>query len=91
MEIERVSRGVAGPGDFEANADLTSATISPPPPFLGTATYSGPPRPTGCPIPCPPPLGQVSGSLQLPLPGLGVIPLTGPQVEAHLTHEVVAY
>ena len=91
MVIERVSRGVTSSGDFEASPDLTSATISPPPPFLGTATYSGPPRSTGCPFPCPPPVGQVSGSLRLRLPGLGVVPLTGPQVEATLSMDVIAF
>ncbi len=80
-----------GFGNFEANAELTWASASPPSPFLGTATYSDPPPSTGCPFPCPPPLGQMSGSLRLPLPGLGVVPLTGPQVEARLTRDVIAY
>jgi hypothetical protein len=91
MKIVRATREVAGSDDFETNAGLTWASVSPPPPFLGTATYTGPPRSTGCPFPCAPPSGQLSGSLRVPLPGLSVVPLTGPGVMATLSLESIAY
>lgn len=91
MHIIRGAREVETSDDFEANGDLTWASASPPPPFHGTVTYSGPPRSTGCAFPCPFPFGQVTGSLRVPLPGLGVVPLTGPNVKAQLTQVTIRY
>jgi hypothetical protein len=91
MGIVRNSPAVESPSDFEADSGLTWANAAPPAPFLGTATYSGPPRSTGCALPCPFPFGQASGSLRVPLPGLGVVPLTGPEVKAQLTEDTIAF
>jgi hypothetical protein len=91
MGIVRVSPSVSSSSDLEANLELTRAALAPPLPFLGTATYSGPPQGTGCPLPCPVPQGQLTGSLRIPLPGLGIVALTGPQVEASLYENVIAY
>jgi hypothetical protein len=89
--IVRVSPGVSSPGDLKANAELTQATVAPRLPYLGTATYSGPPQATGCPLACPYPEGRLSGSLRVPLPGLGVVPLTGPGVQVSLFETTIAY
>jgi len=91
MGIVRVSPGVSSEGDLEADGDLTRAVVAPPVPFLGTATYVGPEQQTGCELPCPAPQGQMSGSLRVPLPGLGVLPLTGPEVVASLHEDTLAY
>lgn len=84
MGIVRVSPAVSGVGDLKVDGTLTGALVAPPAPYIGTATYSGPERATGCEFPCPNPEGAMSGSLRLPLPGLGVVPLTGPEVAATL-------
>jgi hypothetical protein len=91
MGITRVSPAVSGGGDLEVDGTLTGALVAPPAPFLGTASYSGPKRGTGCEFPCPTPEGRMTGSLRLPLPGLGVVPLTGPDVAATLYDEFREY
>ncbi|HET7445394.1 MAG TPA: hypothetical protein VFJ57_12110 [Solirubrobacterales bacterium] len=92
MGILRRAPEALNAGDLLTSEDLTHATIAPPAPFLGTATYLGTPQQTGCPLPCPPPVGEfLTGTLRVPLPGLGVVPLAGAGVNASLTESTRAY
>ncbi len=84
MEIHRGAPSVSGTGDFSYGEHLTSAGVTPPRPFIGTASYSGAARPEG-PIPELGTEGLLSGTLRAVLPGLGLVHLTGVGVHAYLS------
>lgn len=67
MSILRYAASVGGPEDFVFDTALTSATVSPPFPFTGSGSFLRNPD------------GSTSwtGTLAVPLPGLGTVGLTG--------------
>jgi hypothetical protein len=68
IRIQRSVGGWAPPGVFKYDLDLRTATLRPPPPFSGEATFD---RGTGR-------AGQWTGNLTVDLPGRAGAPLTGP-------------
>lgn len=77
IQIFRVA-GVNGPpDDFTYDSALTTATVTPPPPFSGSAQFERLPD------------GSTSwtGSLSVDFPGRGPVPLTGPFTKAELELE----
>jgi hypothetical protein len=79
-EIYR-STSVSEHGLFEFDNMLTTATVAPGPPFIGSADFN---RPLGF-------SPTFIGSLKAPLPGLGIVPLTGTGVEVSLEKYAVGY
>lgn len=69
LSIERGARAIAPRSSFTYEGDLSSATLRPPSPFSGEATYSQK-------------LHQLSGNLTVSLPGIPAQPLTGRDFEA---------
>lgn len=77
MAIARIASARGEPDDFslaDASAHPASATVTPPPPFQGSATFQ-----KGAPAE-----GIWSGSLEVSLPGVGEVPLAGSTFEATL-------
>jgi streptogramin lyase len=72
---------------FTYDDHLTQATVAPPPPFEGTADYSGSADPPN-PIPGSYTRGTLLGSLRVFLPGLGVVPLATAKAAASLSRSV---
>jgi hypothetical protein len=74
VEILRLVIATATKSDFTYDSTLTSATVTPPPPFTGSATFS---RATD---------GSTSwtGSLSAPVPGLGLVALVEPRLKGEL-------
>lgn len=71
VTILRSAAALGGPTTFAFDDSLTAATISPPAPFTGTGTFvRNADGSTGW-----------TGSLAVPLPGLGTVPLTGGKAE----------
>lgn len=69
VSIVRWASVVASRSDFRFNRRLTAASVTPPPPFSGAATFRRP-RKGG--------LASWTGSLTVSFPGASEIPLTGP-------------
>lgn len=77
MEITHAANATAPPETFTVSPPGTSpftGTVTPPAPFSGTATYEKLPEGKSA----------WSGDLEVELPGLGRLPLTGPTYEAKL-------
>jgi hypothetical protein len=78
----RIFRFLAEPGDagaFVFDNALTSATIAPPLPFTGSASFR---RGAGG-------SNAWAGTLAVPMPGLGSVPLTGPAFKSELADHLV--
>jgi hypothetical protein len=72
--ISRSLKGVSDdPSTFTFNRALTSATVAPPPPFIGTATLERESRKQR---------GSWTGDLTAPLPGAATVALAGPAFTA---------
>jgi hypothetical protein len=90
MGIFRAIPAVSAKGAFEYDSEhLASATVTPPSPFLGEASYTGlrDPGAEGM-FPGFGTEGVISGSLRVPLPGLGMARLAGTGVNASLSRSV---
>jgi len=74
LEITRATGVVAGPDALTYNSGLTLATLAPPAPFDGSATFrANAPR-----------AERWTGDLSVDLPGYSDYPLVGPEIEADL-------
>lgn len=71
LTIQRSARLTASRDTFDYRGDLSSATLSPPSPFSGKATFSEARH-------------QLSGDLAVALPGASPLSLTGPNYEAQI-------
>ena len=76
FETTRATRVRTGPGALRFDPKLRSATLSPPAPFAGHATYH-----RGAP-----PALRWTGNLTVDLPGKADYPLTGPGLQVTLEH-----
>ncbi len=76
IRIQRAVQGAAPANAFAYEPDLHTATVSPPFPFSGSATFR---RGTE-------PANRWTGSLTLDFPGHSGVPLAGAAVRAHLVH-----
>jgi len=74
MQIARFAYATGAERSFSFDDSLTTATISPPAPFAGAATFQR--EPGG--------QGSLSGSLSVVLPGTARIPLVGPGYRTRL-------
>jgi hypothetical protein len=71
LTIQRTASVVAPRSTFPHSGDLTSATLRPPAPFSGEATYSAR-------------RDRLSGDLAIEYPGIAPQPLTGPGFETRI-------
>lgn len=76
LRIARTAEGLFPGTGFEFDPALSTATLRPPEPFSGTATYSGSAGPQG----------RWSGDLSVDLPGYAHLPLTGARFRVNLDH-----
>lgn len=74
MRVERSASADGKPYTFDVQSDLSAATVSPPRPFSGTASYVR--NADGS--------TSWSGNLSVALPGAGKVPLTGPNFTVEL-------
>lgn len=80
ISIVRQVWSVGGPETFSYDAVLTTATVAPPPPFSGQATFQREDRLGN---------GTLSGTLAATFPGGPTVNLTGPSRAANLSHSKV--
>lgn len=76
LETTRATKVIAGPAALRFDSQLRSATLTPPAPFAGHATYR-----RGAP-----PARRWTGNLTVDLPGDADYPLTGPGLRVTLEH-----
>lgn len=74
--VRRAVKSVAPASAFRFDPNLRSAHLSPPAPFSGAATFTRDPNTSP----------RWTGNLTLDFPGRPNVRLTGPKVDAHLTH-----
>jgi streptogramin lyase len=82
--ITRGLPGVTGKGSFAYNDPMTEATLAPPSPYKGRASYSGSGNPNS-PMPGFYTQGTLLGSLRVFLPGLGIVPLGTGRAKADMS------
>lgn len=81
LDVIREASATAAPETFAASplgANPVTATVAPPAPFTGTASYEK--QPSG--------VAAWSGDLAVELPGLGVVPLADSSYHAELCHSL---
>jgi hypothetical protein len=81
MSILRTITASAPAKDFIFDSAFKSATVTPPSPFTGKASYQH--NPDGS--------GTWSGTLAVPVSGLGVVPLVGPTFQSRLNEGVLVH
>ena len=87
MDIARGTPEVIGNGAFTYGGPITEATVAPPLPFEGRASYSGSGNPKS-PMPGFYTQGTLLGSLRVFLPGLGVVRLATEGTKASMSLSV---
>lgn len=81
MSIFRTVTVLGPASDFTFSSTLKSATVAPPLPFTGSASYQR--NANGS--------TTWSGTLAVPISGLGVVPLVGPGLESHLNESILIH
>jgi hypothetical protein len=76
IEIRRSLETLAGPAAFRYDPSLRTATVGPPAPFAGSATFDGDAKPAD----------RWTGNLTVDLPGRSKVPLAGAATRANLVH-----